>query len=659
MRRVSSNAQPSAGREKRSRFSVLFVCFIFLSSAAGAVAESPSLSLGGVRMDFVWVPVEGSDGFKQVEIGDFGGGRAKERKRSESIYAPFERNGQRGYYLGKTEVSQEQWAAVMGDGDRAKLPVTGKTYAEVQLFLDKINSLVRQSGQVPSTPDGAQGVVKLPTEAEWEYAARGGEWSGYGGSDPYGGDLERYEVFSLPGSDGKAKEVGSRPPNRFGLHDMLGNVRELMEGNYSLAGVAGGGLLLKGGSYLSEKEELRSSSRTEHQRTGKDGQPSRRPDAGIRLCLSAEIFTSLGSKVPELESVSAAQLDPSTGHAGIKRGLFDPKDQSVRGSLKVFLKASEREFTVSKAFYSTLISALNCIAEDSPYRKRGSPFVAQRENAFNLLQRAASYGIDEGASARIIDTESTLRNARKERTAQKVDLRRKRVALDSEIKRLEWNHKMMFSVSPLSGRRSGTAREIEETEEKIESLKSERIRVENLEQEDGYVRDKIKLAEKLRDVSFALASDGYYIQSLVASGLCRLEFSEVFDAEFQWRAGDPNLAVDEIQNSAANARELGNSKLEQAAENQTGDLADSKLDFKNLNAAAGSLADLHAKTIHRIWSIKKIRSRFDHFLSAAEFADAVDTLEKLELAAEHMPDFQNLPLPERKKLVSVLESLKK
>lgn len=117
-------------------------------------------------MDFVWVPVEGSDGFRQVEIGDFGGVRMKEKKRLESIYAPFARNGQRGYYLGKTEVGQQQWAAMMGEGDRGKLPLTGRTYSEVQIFLEKINAMVRQSGDVPSTPDGAQGVVKLPTEAE-------------------------------------------------------------------------------------------------------------------------------------------------------------------------------------------------------------------------------------------------------------------------------------------------------------------------------------------------------------------------------------------------------------------------------------------------------------------------------------------------------------
>ena len=266
--------------------------------------ETLSLSVSGTPFELVWVPVDAPQGVKRVEIGDFSGKHPKEKKRSESIYAPFESNGKRGYYLGKTEVTEEQWASVVGQGPRSKLPVAGKTYTEIQLFIDKLNGMARSSGGMPRTPDGAEGFLKLPTEAEWEYAARGAEGASYADQDPYGGDLERYEVFSLPGSDSKAKEAASRPANALGLHDVLGNVRELMEGNYSVGGVAGGGLLLKGGSYLSENGEIRSSSRTEQQRLGKDGQPSRRPDAGIRLCLSAEIFTSLGSKVPELESVN-------------------------------------------------------------------------------------------------------------------------------------------------------------------------------------------------------------------------------------------------------------------------------------------------------------------------------------------------------------------
>ena len=285
------------------------VAFLIASSMLCALSDvvcqdTLSLSVSGTPFELVWVPVDAPQGVKRVEIGDFSGKHPKEKKRSESIYAPFESNGKRGYYLGRTEVTEEQWASVVGQGPRTKLPVAGKTYTEIQSFIDKLNGMARNSGGIPRTPDGAEGFLKLPTEAEWEYAARGAEGASYADQDPYGGDLERYEVFSLPGSDGKAKDAASRPANALGLHDMLGNVRELMEGNYSVGGVAGGGLLLKGGSYLSEKGEIRSSSRTEQQRIGKDGQPSRRPDAGIRLCLSAEIFTSLGSKVPELESVN-------------------------------------------------------------------------------------------------------------------------------------------------------------------------------------------------------------------------------------------------------------------------------------------------------------------------------------------------------------------
>jgi hypothetical protein len=284
----------------------IFYHTVFLSIAAAWLSVSTalcepaaSLSISGTKLDFVWVPLDAPEGAKRVEIGDFSGKHPKEKKRNESIYAPFEQNGKRGYYLGKTEVTEEQWASVTGQGSRSKLPVTGKTYTEIQGFLDKLNGMMRESGGIPRTPDGAEGIVKLPTEAEWEYAVRGAEGPSYKADDPYGGDLERYELFYLPGSAGNSKEVGSLPPNPLGLHDMLGNVRELMDGSYSVGGVAGGGFLLKGGSYLSERAELRSSGRAEQQRLGKDGKPSRRPDAGLRLCLSAEIFTSLASTVPE------------------------------------------------------------------------------------------------------------------------------------------------------------------------------------------------------------------------------------------------------------------------------------------------------------------------------------------------------------------------
>lgn len=319
---------------------VLAVAASCLSVSTALSQSAVSLSISGAKLDFVWVPLDAPEGAKRVEIGDFSGKHPKERRRSESIYAPFEQNGKRGYYLGKTEVTVEQWAAVTGQGSRSKLPVTGKTYTEIQEFLDKLNGLARESGGIPRTPDGAEGIVKLPTEAEWEYAVRGAEGPSYKADDPYGGDLERYEVFFLPGSDGKAREVGSRPPNGLGLHDMLGNVRELMDGSYSVGGVAGGGFLLKGGSYLSERAELRSSGRAEQQRLGKDSKPSRRPDVGLRLCLSAEIFTSLASTMPEAKEdgqspaspVDTQEADPSPD------GARNAREKETKDMLTQFLR---------------------------------------------------------------------------------------------------------------------------------------------------------------------------------------------------------------------------------------------------------------------------------------------------------------------------------
>jgi hypothetical protein len=66
--------------------------------AAKALPEEPlSLFVSGTKLDFVWVPVDAPEGVKSVEIGDFSGRNRKERNRSESIYAPFEKDEKRGY----------------------------------------------------------------------------------------------------------------------------------------------------------------------------------------------------------------------------------------------------------------------------------------------------------------------------------------------------------------------------------------------------------------------------------------------------------------------------------------------------------------------------------------------------------------------------------
>lgn len=119
------------------------------------------------------------------------------------------------FYLGKYEVTQSQWRAVMGNnpsnfkGDN--LPVENVSWDETQKFINKLNALTRKN-------------YRLPTEAEWEYAARGGNKSvGY----IYSGSNTLSDVaWYSDNSNSTTHEVGGKQPNEQGLYDMSGNVWE-------------------------------------------------------------------------------------------------------------------------------------------------------------------------------------------------------------------------------------------------------------------------------------------------------------------------------------------------------------------------------------------------------------------------------------------------
>jgi formylglycine-generating enzyme required for sulfatase activity len=126
------------------------------------------------------------------------------------------------FYMSKYEVTQAQWRAVMGS-DPSELynkgcdqcPVEQVSWEDVQKFITKLNT---QTGKV----------YRLPTEAEWEYAARGGQPYTYAGSDDIG-SVAWYSgnyKSSKHGSKGTTHPVGQLKANGYGLYDMTGNVWE-------------------------------------------------------------------------------------------------------------------------------------------------------------------------------------------------------------------------------------------------------------------------------------------------------------------------------------------------------------------------------------------------------------------------------------------------
>ncbi|MDR0440441.1 MAG: formylglycine-generating enzyme family protein, partial [Candidatus Accumulibacter sp.] len=126
------------------------------------------------------------------------------------------------YYLGKYEVTQEQWVAVIGSNPARfpgrKYPVEQVSWFDVQAFIKRLNQ-----------KEGTN-KYRLPTEAEWEYAARAGTTTRYSFGDDESG-LGHYAWYE-DNSGGKTHPVGQKRPNSWGLYDMHGNVWEWVQDWY-------------------------------------------------------------------------------------------------------------------------------------------------------------------------------------------------------------------------------------------------------------------------------------------------------------------------------------------------------------------------------------------------------------------------------------------
>ncbi len=170
--------------------------------------QSPSLlpiTANGVTCNMVYV--EG--GTFQMGASDNDSDACNDEKPAHQVTLP-------SFYIGETEVTQELWQAVMGSNPsyytgNLQCPVEQVTWIDCHTFLSKLNALTGKN-------------FRLPTEAEWEFAARGGNKSE--GYDYAGGEDIDQVAWYGDNSGGKTRPVATKAPNELGIYDMCGNVKE-------------------------------------------------------------------------------------------------------------------------------------------------------------------------------------------------------------------------------------------------------------------------------------------------------------------------------------------------------------------------------------------------------------------------------------------------
>lgn len=412
---------------------------------------------GGICFAFRAVPVgEGETPYvqKRFTMGDQEEGY-KGYPTAVTVGGAFSRPNASGistwlYYIGKYEVTEGQYYAVTGlpRGADPKLldspyPVTDISYSEALDFTNKLNTWLFSNEPMALPRRGESlGFVRLPTEAEWEFAARGGlsvRPELFAAYHPYEDNLEKYEWFFGPkSSHGKVRPTGGLAPNPLGVHDMLGNVSEMVQTPYQLEYYQGtaGGVTVKGGNFTTNENKIRAAMRVEQPLYKLDAQRGMRTNSnkttGFRLVIGAtvlsdrEIINSLQDGWDEYhEAASDLPARLSTAPVEKRAGVSIDEARSALQQVRATLKAANAPASV----FQTLGSVEAGMDKATEMRK-----LADEDATRRFVELGALSGFDAGREFFKLGVADEMLRQRADNPAMVERISRRRRGIEDNIK---------------------------------------------------------------------------------------------------------------------------------------------------------------------------------------------------------------------------------
>lgn len=271
---------------------------------------------------------------------------------------------ERYFLIGKYEITALQYQSVMSEScPTATLPlifpVTNVSWFDAVAFTDRYNQWLRKNGHLNNGSlknSLAQGFIRLPTNTEWEYAARGGskvtESEFREAHFPLQGNLENYAWFSgAKSANGKLQLIGRLEPNPLGIYDILGNASEMMFDPFKMNKLnryhgQQGAITVRGGSYLTPESSITSSFRIEKPYYDDNG-VYKSKDVGFRVVLTTQVLSSTSS-INELDKAwQALGNEQEDGDVinkleDITKSVDDEKMKKELGKLNADLRSANQ-----------------------------------------------------------------------------------------------------------------------------------------------------------------------------------------------------------------------------------------------------------------------------------------------------------------------------